>query len=32
LNQRGHNQDGGYVTCQMAVTKELRRTGEPYKP
>ncbi|MDE0964839.1 MAG: acetamidase/formamidase family protein [Candidatus Latescibacteria bacterium] len=23
---------GGYVTCQIAVTKELRRTGEPYKP
>ena len=23
---------GGYLTCQIAVTKELRRTGEPYKP
>jgi len=32
LNSRGHNQDAGYVTCQMAVTKALRRTGEPYKP
>jgi amidase len=29
LNQRGH---GGskYMTCQLAVTKELHRTGEPY--
>ena len=23
---------GGYLTVQLAVTKELRRTGEPYKP
>ena len=23
---------GGYVTCQIAVTKELRRTGESYAP
>ena len=23
---------GGYLTCQIAVTKELRRTGEPYQP
>jgi len=23
---------GGYVTCQLAVTKELRRTGQPFKP
>ena len=21
-----------YVTCQLAVTKELRRTGQPYRP
>ena len=23
---------GGYLTCQLAVTKELRRTGKPYQP
>ena len=23
---------GNYVTCQLAVTKELRRTGKPYQP
>ena len=23
---------GSYVTCQLAVTKELRRTGQPYQP
>jgi acetamidase/formamidase len=23
---------GNYVTCQLAVTKELRRTGRPYQP
>ena len=23
---------GSYMTCQIAVTKELRRTGEPYQP
>ena len=23
---------GGYLTVQLAGTKELRRTGEPYKP
>jgi acetamidase/formamidase len=23
---------GGYLTVQLAVTKQLRRTGEPYKP
>ena len=23
---------GGYLTCQIAVTKELRRTGQPYVP
>ena len=23
---------GGYVTCQIAVTKQLRRTGQPYQP
>ena len=26
------NYMGSYATCQLAVTKELRRTGEPYKP
>jgi hypothetical protein len=31
LNMRGR---GGhaYVTCQLAVTKELRRTGKPFQP
>ena len=23
---------GAYATCQLAVTKELRRTGQPYQP
>ena len=23
---------GGYLTCQLAITKELRRTGKPYQP
>ena len=32
LNQRGHPAPGAYVTCQLAVTKELRRTGESYRP
>ncbi len=32
LNQRGRPSAGAYVTCQMAVTKELRRTGVPYQP
>ena len=31
LNQRGHR-ESKYVTCQLAVTKELRRTGEPFSP
>ena len=31
LNSRGSS-SGGYVTCQIAVTKELRRTGQPFKP
>jgi len=26
------NYMGKYATCQLAVTKELRRTGEPYQP
>ena len=30
MNRRGR-EAGGYVTCQIAVTKELRRTGEPFK-
>lgn len=32
LNDRGYQQDGSYVTCQLAITKELCRTGEPFKP
>ena len=31
MNQRGQR-GSKYVTCQLAVTKELRRTGQPYKP
>ena len=31
LNHRGYGHRG-YVTCQLAITKELRRTGEPFKP
>ncbi|MCC7262900.1 MAG: acetamidase/formamidase family protein [Candidatus Latescibacteria bacterium] len=31
LNMRGRL-GGRYVTCQLAVTKELRRTGKPYTP
>ena len=31
LNSRGRPSDSSYVTCQLAVTKELRRTGEPYE-
>ena len=32
LNRRGNADEHAYVTCQMAVTKELRRTGTPYVP
>ena len=32
LNSRGFKADSAYVTCQIAITKELRRTGEPFKP
>jgi amidase len=31
MNSRG-GQGSGYVTCQLAVTKALRRTGKPYVP
>lgn len=31
LNLRGRP-GSSYVTCQLAVTKELRRTGKPYTP
>lgn len=31
LNKRGA-EGKGYVTCQLAVTKELTRTGKPYIP
>ena len=30
MNQRGQR-ESKYVTCQLAVTKELLRTGQPYK-
>lgn len=32
LNSRGFPSPGSYVTCQIAMTKELHRTGEPFKP
>ena len=31
LNNRGSSSEN-YVTCQIAITKELRRTGQPFKP
>lgn len=31
LNRRGHSTEGAYVTCQIAITKELRRTGTPFR-
>ncbi len=31
MNQRGGRHDNAYVTCQLAITKELRRTGEAFK-
>ena len=31
LNRRGHPHERAYVTCQIAVTKALRRTGEPFR-
>ena len=32
MNLRGHPHDTAYVTCQLAVTKQLRRTGQPFRP
>jgi hypothetical protein len=32
LFSRGFRNDGAYVTAQIAITKELRRTGQPYQP
>ena len=32
LNTRGFAKQGAYVTCQMAITKDLRRTGAPFEP
>ena len=31
LCARGRPRDSCYVTCQLAVTKELRRTGQPFE-
>ena len=31
LNSRGVFKDSAYVTCQLAVTRELRRTGQPFE-
>lgn len=31
LNRRGHPMEHTYVTCQIAITKDLRRTGTPFK-
>ena len=30
MNNRGNKSAGAYVTCQIAITKELRRTGAPF--
>ena len=32
MNTRGQPPGHQYVTCQLAVTRELRRTGKPYQP
>ena len=32
LNTRGSPRTDLYVTCQIAMTKDLRRTGKPFKP
>ncbi len=32
LNTRGFARDGAYVTCQIGITRDLRRTGEPFQP
>jgi amidase len=32
LNSRSFKNDGAYVTCQIAITKDLRRTGVPFQP
>ena len=32
LNSRGRPSPGAYVTCQLAITRELRRTGKAYQP
>ncbi len=29
---KGYKNENSYVTCQLSVTKELRRTGVPFKP
>ena len=31
LNSRGFKRGEPYVTCQVAITKDLRRTGKPFK-
>jgi amidase len=31
MNHRGRPTESAYVTCQIAVTKELRRTGKPFR-
>ena len=32
MNTRGQPRNHQYVTCQLVVTRELRRTGNPYQP
>lgn len=32
LNSRGFPSPHAYVTCQIGITKDLRRTGEPFRP
>jgi acetamidase/formamidase len=31
MNRRGYRTDNAYVTCQLAITKALRRTGQPFR-
>lgn len=32
IYNRGFRNDSTYVTCQIGLTKDLRRTGQPFKP
>ena len=32
LNTRGFHRSNAYVTCQIGISKDLRRTGVPFQP